>query len=366
MRYISVALLLGLIPACTPPRGTALQRDIVQESEEEDASFEMVAVNKTSLARVSDWPATGQGLGLSWPGKGQSQPSRALRPDDTINLTIWDSAPNSLLTAVEQRAAAMHGLVISPDGTIFVPYIDKVQVAGLTPEAARADIQDRLTRIAPSAQVLLDVQPGDNNMIELVSGVAKPGRYPVAARGATILSILAEAGGIPDAMRNPVVRLQRGGTAHATLVSDLYDTPAKDILLRGGDRVVVESDPRSFVLMGATGSERIVPFEKVSHDLLEALSLGNGLNEGRANIRAILVLRKYPAKALKGDGSGPRMQQVIFTFDLGTADGLFAASSFRVNPDDVILATESPIPSANSVLGLFGATLGVARSASAF
>ena len=360
---IPVALLAAILPACTPPRGAALQRDILQESRDEEARFDLVAVTGENLSRLQGWPATGTGVGLSWPGKGQSQTSRALRADDKINLTIWDSSPNSLLTSVEQRAAAMNGLVVSPAGTIFVPYIEEVSVVGLTPEEARSEIQSRLSQIAPSAQVLLSVVPGENNTIELVSGVAKPGRYPVASRGATILSLLAEAGGIPDSMRNPVVRLQRQGTSYAVLAKDLYHSPDKDILLRGGDTVVVESDPRRFLMLGATGAERVVPFERSSHNLLEALSLGSGLNEARANIRAILLLRKYPAKAIRSDGSGPSMQQVIFTFDLATAEGLFAANEFNIHPDDVILATESQIPSINGVLGMFGAMLGAANTA---
>ncbi len=359
-------LILGLVAGCATPRGAILQSEILQESKKEDASFEVVPVARASLDKVSAWPATGTGLGLGWPGKGQSQTTRALRPGDTVNLIIWDNQANSLLATPEQRAVPMKGLTIAPDGTIFVPYIDQVKVAGLTPEAARADIQSRLTPIAPSAQVQLEVTQGSQNTIELVSGVAKPGRYPVAASGVTILSILAEAGGIPDQMRNPVVRLQRGGKAYAVLAEEVYRDPGKDILMRGGDRIAVESDPRSFVVLGAAGAEKTVHFEKTSHTLLEALSLSNGLTESRANIKAILVLRKYPAKALRQDGSGPGKQQVVFTFDLSTGDGLFAASSFRVQPDDVILATETSIPGTATILSIFTSSLGVAQRISTF
>lgn len=198
-------------------------------------------------------------------------------------------------------------------------------------------------------------------MIELVSGMQKPGRYPVASHGVTILSALAEGGGIPDSMRNPLIRLQRGGHAFAMLADEIYRNPALDILLRGGDRVMVESDPRSFIILGASGAERTVPFEKARHTLIEALALGGGLLESRADIRAVLVLRKYPAKAVRQNGSGPDRENVVFAFDLSTGDGLFAAKGFVVHPDDVVLVTESPLPATGSVLGLFGATLGIAQ-----
>ena len=364
VRFILLSAVLGLISACSPPRGTILQSEILRESRQEDATFEIVAVDRGTLAQVLAWPATGTGLDLSWPGKDQGRAGRGLRSGDKINLTVWDSQENSLLATPGQRAVPMQGLVVSPGGTIFVPYIDEVKIAGLSPEAARADIQRRLTAIVPSAQVQLEVEQGEQNTIELVSGVAQPGRLAVAARGATILSVLAEAGGIPDGMRNPVVRLQRGGRAHAALAADLYRDPARDIAMRGGDRVVVESDPRSFVVLGAAGAERTVHFEKASHSLLEALALSSGLTEARANIRGVLVLRKYPPGALRQDGSGPKTGRIVFTFDLGTGDGLFAASSFPIHPEDVVLATESPIPVAASILGVFGSTLGIAQRVS--
>ena len=359
-----VALLaasLVLAGCATAPRGALLQAEIMRGSDTAEATYSVVPVTQADLHRIAAWPGPGTNERFHWPDRSQSQPARILRSGDTVNLTIWDSQDNSLLAAGGQRAVPVTGLVISPEGAIFVPYIDAVKISGMTPEQARSDIQSRLAPIAPSAQVQLSVEPGDRNMIELVSGVQSPGRYPVAARGVTILSALALGGGIPDDMRNPVVRLQRGGQSYATLAQTIYRNSDQDIMLRGGDRVVVESDPRNFIILGATGSERLVPFEKPSHTLMEGLSLGGGLLDSRANLQAVLVLRKYPAQALRQDGTGPDRQQIVFTFDLSTGDGLFAAKEFHIQPDDVVLATESPLPSTNAVLGLFGATLGIAQ-----
>lgn len=350
-----------ILTGCAAPRGALLQSEIMRESASEDATYSVVQVTQANLAAVSAWPATGKNIALNWPGKAQSQRSRSLRPGDTVNLTIWDSQPNSLLTASEQRAVPMNGLVISPEGTIFVPYIDEVKIIGMSPEQARADIQGRLAPIAPSAQVQLAVVPGDQNIIELVSGVQRPGRYPIASHGVTILSVLAESGGIPDGLRNPLIRLQRGGQSFAGLAKDIYANPERDILLRGGDRIVVESDPRSFIILGATGAERVVPFDKPHHTLMEALSLGGGLLDSRADLRGVLVLRKYSQKSVRSDGKGPDREQVVFAFDLSTGDGLFAARSFPIHPDDVVLATESPLPATGSLLGIFGAVLGVGQ-----
>jgi polysaccharide biosynthesis/export protein len=360
LRASLVGVGLLTLTGCNAPRGAALQGQIVAESKAKGANFDFLAVTQENVLAFNAWPGSGKGVGVNWPSKGQSQRSRAIRADDLINLTIWDSQENSLLSTGPQHASPINNITVAPDGTIFVPYIDRVKVAGLSPEMARADIQQRLEPLAPSAQVELSVVQGSQNIISLISGVATPGNYPIAAGGVSILNLLAAGGGIRQGLSNPLVRLQRGDSSYAVWADDLYRNPSLDILMRGGDQVVVEADPRFFLSLGATGQEKMVPFSKASHTLLEALSLSNGLSEGRSNLKGVLVLREYGQKSLRQDGKGPVHRQVVFAFDLSKAQGLFAARKFQINSEDVVLATESPIPSAGSVLGLFGNVLGIA------
>ena len=46
------------------------------------------------------------------------------------------------------------------------------------------------------------------------------------------------------------------------------------------------------------------------------------------------------------------------------ADGLFAARKFEINPRDTVLATESPVNAARTILGLLGTAIGVSNSVS--
>jgi polysaccharide export outer membrane protein len=56
---------------------------------------------------------------------------------------------------------------------------------------------------------------------------------------------------------------------------------------------------------------------------------------------------------------------VVFTFDLTSADGLFAARQFQIQSGDTVLATESPVTNARTILGLFGSVFGVTAQATA-
>ena len=123
---------------------------------------------------------------------------------------------------------------------------------------------------------------------------------------------------------------------------------------------MIQEDKRYFTALGATGTESLVYFDKENITAIEALSMIGGLTDDRANLKGVLVLRDYPTRALRTDGKGPEMQQVIFVFDLTSADGLFASRSFQINPNDTVLATESAVTKASTILRIIGSALGIA------
>jgi polysaccharide export outer membrane protein len=347
------------LSACTLPRGAARPSEVLRVDRSAEPVFDVVAVTGDSLPGILDWPSDGQRAPLRWLASGGGS-GQLIRPGDLVDLVIWDSQENSLLAPETAKTVDIKGLRVGPEGEIFVPYIEQVSVAGLSSDQARAKIQTGLASIAPDAQVQLAVSAGSNSMVDLIGGVQRPGRFALTNGRLTILSLLAEGGGIPPTIANPLVRLQRGGESYVISAEKLFQEPGRDVTLRGGDRVVVEADPRYFVALGAAGSQKLVPFEKAEITALDALSMIGGLTPARANLKGVMVLRDYPEAALRFDGLGPSMPQTIFTFDLTRADGLFAARKFPIQSEDLILATESPIPAANTVLALFGTTLGLA------
>lgn len=359
VRWAVALALLAVLGACSLPRGAALQQEIVGARTDPEARFQVVPVSPENVGALADWPVTGWRGHYRWFAAGRGPVSPIIRAGDTITLTVWDSQETSLLTTADQRNAVLPDMTVSPSGTVFVPYVDEVDVRGLTPTEARARIQDAMTAIVPSAQVQLTHQPGRQNTVDAVRGVASPGSYPVPDRNYTILSLISEAGGISTDLRNPLVRVIRDGQTYEIRAETLLGDAGRNVLLRGGDKVIVDEDQRSFIALGATGREELVYFTQERLSTLEALAIVGGLSDNRADLNGVLILRQYGGDALRADGSGPEKQQVVFTFDLSSADGLFAARNFRVNPEDVVVATESPVTSARTILGLIGSGVGV-------
>ncbi|WP_299297665.1 polysaccharide biosynthesis/export family protein [uncultured Tateyamaria sp.] len=364
VRLISAFLAIFVVAACTLPRGAAIEGEVIRSADDEDAPFSVVAVNQASIPQIGTWPATGWAGHYHWFSGTAGPKSNLIRPGDTIDLVIWDNQENSLLTASTQKNVVMPGLVVSPSGSIFVPYIDEVRIGGLSPDRARRRIEEQLEQVVPDAQVQLQFQSGPDNSVDAVGGFNAPGTYPLPNRNFSLLSMISTAGGISPALENPLVRVQRGGRNFEIRADTLYERASANVVLRGGDKIVVEEDERYFVALGATGTETIVPFTQEHINAIEALALLGGINDTRANPKGILILREYSRKDLRSDGTGPIRTQVVFTIDLTSAEDIFAARKFRINPKDLVMATESPIGSVRTVFGLIGSVVGVGNAIS--
>lgn len=361
---IGAAVLAALlISGCTLPRGAGLESEILRGASAEDSPFSVVAVTRATLPMIAEWPATGGGGLAGWIGAGKGSDGGLIRSGDLVNITIWDNEEYSLLVPQGTKRVELAGVPVSSAGSIFVPYVGEVGISGQTPDQARATIEEKLLTVAPSAQVVLTRGAGKQNAIDLVTGIQRPGTYPLDGRQQTVLSALAEGGGIQNGLRNPIVRLIRGGATYEIPAERLLSDASQNASLRGGDKLIVVSDERYFTSLGATGTERLIHFEKETMTALETISVIGGLADARANPRGVLILRDYPQKSVRSDGSGPSKTQVVFSIDLTSADGLFAARSFRIYPKDTVMATESPVVAAQTVAGLIGSALGLRRSA---
>ena len=358
---LSVLLVL-VLAGCSLPRGAAMQSEILAGADKETRDFQVVAVTRDTVDSLRAWPLPPQAYRshAGWPKGGLRSPdSAAIASGDRVTVTIFDNEENSLLTSAGQKSVALTEVTVATDGTIFVPYVGKVAVRGLSPDQAREKVQDALTGTLPSAQVVVSVEAGRQNTVDLVGGVNQAGSYPIPDRSFSVLSLISQGGGVASGLNNPIVKLVRGGKAYGIAVERLFAQPSLDVSLRGGDKVIVESDPRAFLALGATGKQTTIPFPEENISVLDAVSLIGGVNSSRANLKGVLILREYGAKQVRSDGRGPDRTRVVFTVDLTSADGLFSARNMPIASGDLVLATESPINNTRTVFGLIGQVLGL-------
>ncbi len=337
-----------------------MSAQVMAGAEQPDANFAVEFVTAANLGQLQSWPGIGDpNAANGWIGHKGGPASQIIEAGDTVALSVWSSEENSLLTTPGQKQLSIPPLTVGPDGTVFLPYADKVYIAKMSPDQAREAIQKGLATVIPSAQVQVTVTSGRRNAVELISGVGQPGSYPLPDQNFTILSLLAQGGGVGGSMTNPQVRLSRDGKLYGVSLEKLLANPSLDTTLRGGDKVYVEGEKRYFLSLGAARNEAQITFPQSRVTALDAMSLIGGLNDNTADPKGILILREYGANALRSDGSGPTKQRMIFAFDLTTADGLFSAGDFTIQHQDLVLVTESPIVAARTAISFIMQSLGL-------
>ncbi|MEP5154569.1 polysaccharide biosynthesis/export family protein [Planktotalea sp.] len=361
-------LILGLcaitsLAACDlVPRGAGLQSEVLAAEKDENGNeitqFAVEPVTRANLATFVNWrPADSSHY--HWINRVDQPNNRIIRPGDSVSITVWTTdVDGGLLTSPGQRSVPLADNRVSPNGTIFLPYLGDFKISGNSPERARERIEEKYSETMPSAQIQLKLTEGVEQSVSLISGVAAPGTYPLASNDYTILQIIAEGGGMAT-FTNPQVRLHRSGKIYGVSANRLLNEPRLNTTLRGGDRIYVEEDERTFLSLGAAGTEAVHAFTSDNVSALEALSIIGGVSDTRADAKGILILRRYPLKNVTADRSGPDHPRTIFTLDLTSADGLFSADQFEIESGDLIYVSESPLTAVQSVFSIFTSVIGL-------
>lgn len=352
-----LVLALSLVlAACSLPRGAGLQSEVLAaqtdaETGADISDFSVFAVTRETVGFLNDWPTIGT-RGYNWIARADQPSSLIIAPGDIVTVTVWDADDNSLLAGPGQRMARLDAIRVSSSGTVFLPFVGTMRIAGMSEQTARDRIEERYLETTPSAQVQLSVEPGRANTANLVSGVASPGVYPLEGRNVTVLELISMGGGVRGDLVNPQIRLMRGDAIYGTSIDRLYDNPRLDTALQGGDRVLVEEEERYFLALGAAGQERRVLFPTGHVTALDALAEIGGVSDTRADPQGILILRDYPRSAVGTAPHAPPKERMIFVIDLTSADGLFSAGEFHIMSGDLVYATESPLIVGQTVLGV--------------
>ena len=335
---------LSLLAACSPPQGAAEVSQVLAGAGDPAADFAVVSVSKATLPMIATWPRQASSTRTAgWLPRGGGVRKDIIAPGDKFDLAMYSNEDNGLLTMPGQKFTPLQGLKVAEDGTLFLPYAGAVPVVGLSEDQARLAIQDKLATIMPSAQVTLNYTPGRDNSVQVVTGLPVAGVVSLPDHDFTVLDLIAASGGVPATLINPQIQVARGGKLYGTGFDNLVQNPSLDAVLRPGDRIYVQPEDRYFMSLGAATKEAQIPFPRAEVSALDAVTLIGGLNDKTADPKGVLVLRNYPASAVRTDDRGPSRDRMIFVFDLMSADGLFSAGKFQIQDQDLVMIAQAPL-----------------------
>lgn len=345
------------LPRSGPTRGEIFAGSVMREG---DAFVLVVDDRINAVAGVV--PSLGFHSGLVSSGQGFAD---IIQAGDTLSITVFENVDDGLIVPQGQNATVLSEVQVDGQGFVFVPYAGRIRAGGNTIEGVRQAITRQLEEQTPDPQVQVARLAGDASSVIVAGEVAAPGVFLIDQGTQTIAAAIASAGGTtvdPDVAE---VTLVRGGWRGSVFFEDLF-MPGGDVLLRPGDRILVESDDRSFTALGSTGSQAQVVFEDRTVSAIEAIAQVGGLSPTSADPTGVFVFRNEPeeiARQLTGRPDLQGTQRVIYVFDLTRPNGIFFARDFAVRDDDTLYVTQAPFVQFSNVIRAFTGTLGAARTA---
>jgi polysaccharide export outer membrane protein len=204
----------------------------------------VVAANgQTAMAATTDASQTNQPSTFA-----SGATDYRISQQDILQISVFQV--NDLNSAVQ----------VSQDGTITLPLVGKVQVAGRTTDEAEQIIAAKLRqKYLQSPQVSVSVKTFGKRIT--ISGEVKGPRVLADDGGTTLSQAIANAGGVSDLANSQRVHVAKSINQHVQdeiyNLEDIQAGKVTDPLLKGGDIVVVE---QSGVKVALKDVSSLLPF----------------------------------------------------------------------------------------------------------
>nr|WP_281501845.1 polysaccharide biosynthesis/export family protein [Aliiroseovarius sp. F20344] len=352
------------LAACGLPRSGPSKQEIYAGSVQKNGDAYIVDVDTRVAREAAQVPAIGFSKDFQNSGVVGSD---TIRPGDVLGISIWENVEDGILTTAG-APATLEQVQVDGAGNIFIPYAGRVKAAGNSPEAIRRVITSKLAEQTPDPQVTVRRMAGDGATVSISGAVGGQGVYPIERPTRTLNAMLARAGGVTIEPEIAKVKVIRGRNSGEIWFEDLFRYPNMDIALRGGDRILVEADTRTYTALGATGTQSRVGFESQTLSAVEAIAQVGGLSPATADPTGVFVLRNESAVVAnavlrRSDLRGP--QRMVYVLNLTETNGLFMARDFVIRDGDTVYVTEAPYVQWSKVLTALTGTLATAGSISA-
>jgi polysaccharide biosynthesis/export protein len=266
-----------------------------------------------------------------------------LGPQDLIEITVFN---------VEQGSQVVTGLLprttqvrVSEEGSITLPLLGDIPVAGLTPSVLEQTLRQRFDEYLYNPQVGVQVKEYKSQRISVVGAVRQPGVFHMTGPN-TLVDLLAMAGGITERAGNQVLVHRQGKEERHTNVVDLQalagNPTVVNMPIQPGD-VIEVPQAGTFFVDGAVLKPGSYPFSR-PYTLTQALVVAGGVNTNLSDESNVTILRR------RGSLEVNRISVDLKEIQAGNAADL------PVEPDDVIVV---PINSAKWFLERFIGKIGL-------
>jgi polysaccharide biosynthesis/export protein len=264
---------------------------------------------------------------------------------DMLHITVYDHPELTNPSGSNNNNIQNSGIIVENDGTIYYPYIGKVQVAGLTVDQIRERIASPLAEFITSPQITVRVIDYNAKRAYVTGQVNEPGPQPITNVPMTILDAIARAGGLSDNANWHDVLLSRNGQDIRLSVYEMLNNGrlGQNMLLQHGDVLHVPVvGQRQVYVLGELNRVNTLPLGNITMSLTEALTRSGGLNQVTSNAEGIFVIRPH--------GPGADKVATLYQLNVRNAIAFAVGAQFMLEPSDIVYVTTAPVTRWNRVI----------------
>lgn len=350
-RPTAIVLGLGIVAGCQAIPGDGPWMNDASSRTTEALPFDVIDLTPTTVVAYRP-PAT---VDVPSVTSGLSAGGRvAVAPGDVLKVRIFEPYEGSVFPTIQRPGADLGAQRVTDDGTINVPYLGPVPVAGLDLTRIEQRIAGELTSKgkAQDPQVIVEFVADRTHTIMVSGEVKSPGRISLLEGVRSVVDAINRAGGPSEKAAQLEVILRRNG--QPVLQAQYADLLAgHDMPVQKGDEIVVRPNSRVFTVLGAVAKAGNIELTKTNMTLLEALGAVNGLNDERANKTGVFVFRMGDLQ------SNPNARGRVFRLDLYQPVSIFVAQQFGIRPRDVLYVTNAPLYEYNKILSAIYRTFSI-------
>ena len=356
-RFVAIGLGLALVLAgCQVVPGDGPWMGGAQASSTEALPFDVIDLTPTTVVAFRPAAGVDRSSAPIGPGAGGRV---TVSPGDVLRVRIFEPYEGSIFPTIRAPGADLGAQRVTDDGTINVPYVGTVPVAGLDLTQIEQRIAERAKGKAQDPQVIVELV-GDRSHTVMVSGdVKNPGRISILDGVRSVVDAINRAGGPyassaqggSQSNQLEVVVRRRGQVILTAQWSDLL--AGADIPIEKNDEIVLRPNARTYTVLGAVTKAGNVEMTKVSLTLLEALGSVGGLTDERANKTGVFVFRMGDIQ------NNPGARARVFRLDLSQPVSIFVAQQFGVQARDVVYVTNAPLYEYNKIVSALYRTFSI-------
>lgn len=323
----TAALASAILSGCALAPGQHLRHsDVSSQRQSDDGRLEMVTITPKLIAmdRASQ---AGQVLPAALFDYAPEEYKIGI--GDVLYITVWDH-PELTVPAGSQQQGNLAGRLVQSDGTLFYPYIGKVEANGKSPVELREQISQRLAQFIESPQVDVSVLTYGSQRVWVTGAAERSSPIALGTSPLTLSDAISQTGLNSQQADLSGIRLSRGGVTYTINLETLANQyGGRQLYLRDGDSIFVPYlDRKEIFVVGEVGLPGAYSFRTGDVSLNQALGRARGLSQTTSNGNAVYVIR--------GSSDLQTEPSIVYQLEARSPTAFALGSQFMLSPGDVV------------------------------